>query len=242
MARLLIRVEGVTEEAFANEVLARHLHEFGYESVGARLVGNARQRERRGGIPGWNVVRTGIINHLRSDTGCLATTMVDYYGLPQKGAKAWPGRAAAGKVPFPRKGATVEDALNADVGKRLGNRINKNRFIAFVMMHEFEGMLFSDCERFAVGIGRPDLGDALQAIRDAFAIPEEINDSPQTQPAQRVENLVADYQKPLHGNLAALAIGLDGLRTECPHFDEWLQKLEAWPKLRTARPKGAPSG
>src|SRR5256885_1583241 len=49
MARLLIHVEGETEETFVNEVLAPHLLSFGYESVSARLIGNARQRDRRGG-------------------------------------------------------------------------------------------------------------------------------------------------------------------------------------------------
>ena len=45
-------------------------------------------------------------------------------------------------------------------------------------MHEFEGLLFSDPGRFAGGIGRSDLEAELQAIRDGFTTPEEINDSP----------------------------------------------------------------
>ncbi len=57
MSRLLIHVEGETEEAFVNEVLASHLFGFGYTKVSARLVGNARQRDRRGGIRAWSAVR-----------------------------------------------------------------------------------------------------------------------------------------------------------------------------------------
>lgn len=53
MARLLVHVEGETEESFVNEELAGHLHGFGYTKVSARLVGNARQRDRRGGIRAW---------------------------------------------------------------------------------------------------------------------------------------------------------------------------------------------
>lgn len=49
--RLLVHVEGQTEESFVNEILAPHLYgNFGYSSVSARLLGNARQRNRRGGI------------------------------------------------------------------------------------------------------------------------------------------------------------------------------------------------
>ncbi len=43
MSRLLIHVEGETEETFVNEVLSPHLVSFGYQSVSARLIGNARQ-------------------------------------------------------------------------------------------------------------------------------------------------------------------------------------------------------
>ena len=108
MARLLIHVEGETEETFVNELLADHLYNYGYEIVSARIIGNARLRERRGGIRAWSTVKKDILNHLKEDSDCLATTMVDYYGLPQTGDRAWPGRAEAGKLPFAQKSACVE--------------------------------------------------------------------------------------------------------------------------------------
>lgn len=52
VTRLLIHVEGETEETFVNEVLRPHLLHSGYARVSARLLGNARQRDRRGGIRG----------------------------------------------------------------------------------------------------------------------------------------------------------------------------------------------
>jgi hypothetical protein len=230
MSRLVIHVEGQTEETFVNEVLAPHLYAHGYRSVGARILGKARLRDHRGGIRGWNAVREDILNHLKEDLGCLATTMVDYYGLPQTGAKAWPGRSEAGKLPFPQKAKTVEDALHTDICNSMGHHFNPRRFVPFVMMHEFEGLLFSDCAQFGVGICRPDLAPQFQAIRDAFPSPEEINDSPTTAPSKRVESLVPDYEKPLLGALAVLEIGLDTIRAECPHFRAWLEALEAWPR------------
>ena len=232
MARLLIHVEGQTEEDFVNEVLGPHLYRQGYTKVGARLMGNARQRDRRGGIRSWSSVRCDIIRHLKEDAGCLVTTMVDYYGLPQTGGRAWPGREAAGSLAFARKAFTVESALSADICGEMGAGFHPDRFFPFVMMHEFEGLLFSDCERFSRGIGRPDLADAFQAVRDEFASPEEINDSPVTAPSKRVEQLVQVYQKPLMGALAILEIGLDAIRRECPHFREWLSSLEIWPEVR----------
>jgi hypothetical protein len=228
MTRVLIHVEGETEEAFVNEVLARHLYSIGYKSVGARLVGNARQRDRRGGIRAWNSVRSDIVRHLLQDPGCLATMMVDYYGLPKTGGRAWPGRAAASAANFAQKATLVEQALSADVMQELPEESDSTRFVPYVMMHEFEGMLFSDCSRFASSIGEPKLLAQLSAIRSGFGSPEEINDSPETAPSKRIEALIPGYQKPLHGNIAAIEIGLASIRAQCPHFSQWLAKLEAW--------------
>jgi hypothetical protein len=123
----------------------------------------------------------------------------------------------------------VEDCLAEDIRAVMGAGFNPNRFVPFVMMHEFEGLLFSDCRRFASGIGRPDLETAFQAIRDQFATPEEINDSPVTAPSRRVLQLIPGYEKPLLGPLAALEIGLERIRRECPHFRDWLARLEGLP-------------
>ncbi len=223
MARLLIHVEGQTEESFVNSVLRDHLVAAGYHSVEARIVGNARLRDNRGGIRPWPNVRKDIIRHLRGDAGCLATTMIDYYGLPQGAADGWPGRASA-----PRQGTAadkarhVEAALRNDLAGEGGDR-----FVPFVVMHEFEGLLFSDCAAFSRSIYRPELRMKFEAIREQFATPEEINDSPVTAPSKRVEAIVEGYQKPLLGVLAILEIGRDRIRAECPHFDGWLHTLES---------------
>jgi len=230
MARLLIHVEGETEETFVNELLADHLYNYGYEIVSARIIGNARLRENRGGIRAWNTVKKDILNHLKEDTDCLATTMVDFYGLPQTGERAWPGRADAGKQPFADKSPCVEKALLADVANELGSEFEARRFLPFVVMHEFEGLLFSNCQAFAEAIARPQLAQPFQNIRLQFATPEEINDSSVTAPSKRVVELVAGYEKPLLGTLAAIRMGLDTIRSECPHFRAWLEQLEAWPK------------
>lgn len=228
MARLLVHVEGQTEETFVGEVLAPHLYARGYQFVSARLLGNSRQRTHRGGARAWSAVRTDILNHLRQDRDALVTTMVDFYALPKSGAKMWPGRAEAALARFPQKASTVEAALKADISAEMGPKFDTRRFLPYVVMHEFEGLLFSDCERFARGIGQEALAPEFQRIRDDFETPEEINDSPVTAPSKRVEALVPGYEKPLLGTLAALEVGLDAIRAACPHFNAWLEYLERW--------------
>ena len=223
MPRILVHVEGQTEENFVNSVLAPYLYDVGYTRVSARLLGNARQRSRRGGIRSWSSVRTDIVNHLTADRSTLATTMVDYYGLPS----TWPGREQAGRQDtLKARAASVERAVLKDISESLGDAFDRRRFVPYVVMHEFEGLLFSDPGRFARSIGRSDLASELRAIRGEFSIPEEINDSPDTAPSSRIRQLYGGYQKPLMGVLAAEEIGLDAIREECPLFNRWIRKLE----------------
>jgi Domain of unknown function (DUF4276) len=227
MSRLLVHVEGETEETFVNEILRSHLYTKGYSQVSARIVGNARLRQRRGGIRGWDSVKKDIVRHLRSDGTTYSTTMVDYYALPQSGLGAWPGRAEAGTLPTSLKAITVEEALNVDIQAEMGTAFFPNRFVPFVMIHEFEGLLFSNCSAFSQAIGKPELEPALQRVRDEFESPEDINDSPISAPSKRVQRLIPNYEKPLMGTLAVIEIGLERIRKECPHFDQWLVRLES---------------
>ena len=109
----------------------------------------------------------------------------------------------------------------------MGHSFNPSRFVPFVVMHEFEGLLFSDCHAFASGIGRPDLEADFQSIRNSFATPEEIDDHPETHASMRIKDLWSGYEKPLHGTFAALEVGIEKIRGECPHFRSWLERLEA---------------
>lgn len=223
MSRLLVHVEGQTEEDFVNRILAPHLYRNGYTSVGARLLGNARQRSRRGGIRSWDSVRRDIMNHLLEDQATIVTTMVDYYALPY----SWPGRELAERQETLEKRASlVEQALLEDISGSLSPSFSRERFVPYVVMHEFEGLLFSDPDEFALSMGRPDLSACLQDIRSEFDTPEGINDSPSTAPSSRILDLNPAYQKPLMGVQAMQSIGLEIVRDKCVLFDGWIDRLE----------------
>lgn len=228
MPRLLLHVEGQTEETFVNEVLRGHLVSHGYTSVQARLIGSARQRRTRGGVRPWRSALKDILHHLRQDPQCIAGTMVDYYGLPKEGERAWPGRAAASRMSatVEQRARTVERALADAVAEEMGSAFDRRRFVPYVMMHEFEAMLFSDCSAFSQAVGRPDLTGELEQIRRDFETPEDIDDSQETAPSKRILRLLPTYEKPLMGNLGVLHIGLHAIRRECHHFSTWLQGLE----------------
>ena len=68
----------------------------------------------------------------------------------------------------------------------------------------------------------------FQDIQDGncYDSPEHINDSPITAPSKRILRCCPGYDKPLHGSLIAMDIGLDTIRKQSQHFDKWLTKLE----------------
>ena len=220
MSRLLILVEGQTERGFVNDVLAPHLLGFGVFARATMI------KARGSGIVSWEGALNRIIRLLKQDSGQIVSTMVDYYGMPPN----WPGRDTT-----PPSGSTpsqiaepIERAMLAAVGRDMGGDFNPSQFVPYVMMHEFEAMLFSDCAAFGDGIGRCDLAGKFQAIRDEFATPEAIDDSPNNAPSKRIEALMCRprYQKRLMGPLAAQRIGLAAIRKECLHFGDWLEQLE----------------
>ena len=227
MTRLLIHVEGETEEAFVNDVLRQHLYRLGYTAVAARIMGTAQERARRGGIVSWAIARQRILNNLRADSELVITTMVDYYGMPSD----WPGRSNpfTAAMSVSNRAEEIENALLQDICDEMGTDFNPDRFIPYVMMHEFEAMLFSDCQAFGTAIGRVDLSASFQAIRDEFGSPEAIDDSPSTAPSKCIEELFPEYDKLVGGTVGLLSIGLDTIRNQCPHFDAWLHRLETLP-------------
>ena len=125
------------------------------------------------------------------------------------------------------------DSLLNDVVKEMGSSFDRRRFVPYVAVHEFEGLLFSDCDGLSRSIYRPDLKDALAAIRRQVESPEAINDSQETAPSKRPLALMPEYKKPIYGCLAAMRIGLDCIRRECSLFDQWLMALEA---ITSSRP------
>ena len=227
MRRLLVHVEGVTEETFVKDVLCPHLGCRGYSSVAARLMGNARPRSHRGGGLSWQSVRESILRHLKQDRQVVATTMVDYYGMPESRSKRWPGRVDAARLAFEQRAETIQDALARDIQNDMGTGFDPDRFIPYVSMHEFEALLFSDCMSFADSVGSPEIGNAMQGILDRFGSPEEIDDSQETAPSKRILALLPSYDKVAMGAVAIGDIGLDDIRRHCPNFACWLSRLEA---------------
>ncbi|MYM74997.1 DUF4276 family protein [Duganella sp. FT134W] len=219
MIRVHVICEGQTEEMFVNQVLAEFFLDRNICLIPA-LIGKPGHK---GGNFKFERLLTDVRARLLDDKTAYCTTFFDFYGLPED----FPGKEKSiRKNGMSQKADCLLEVLTEKLIAKLGEDPLR-RFIPYVQMYEFEGLLFSHPEKLAAGINQTDLRNALQKIRDAFDSPEEINNSPITAPSKRIVELYSAYDKPIHGSLAAIEIGLDIIRQECQRFDEWLKKLEA---------------
>ena len=213
MSRVRILVEGQTEETFVNDILSPHLNQMG-------VYPHAFLFRKKGGSFAYQRARKEILNSLRDGT-LICTTMVDFYGMP----KDWPGRIESQSCHnYIDKARRVEQAISEDIVAQMGGSWNPAQFIPYVQMHEFEALLFSDISVLAGTNLRISM--QLACILGSFSCPEEINDNYDTCPSRRIMQHVESYVKTVDGIIAARKIGLEKMRDECPHFNEWITKLE----------------
>ncbi|BDX02822.1 hypothetical protein MACH16_15700 [Marinomonas pontica] len=210
--------EGQTEEAFVKELLVERFAHRGIYLMPV-LIGRPGHK---GGNFKFDRLYPDVRNRLLGDRQCYCTTFFDFYGLPQ----SFPGKTALNdQAPMASKARALEDALIAELTNKLGEDVVR-RFIPYVQMYEFEALLFSHPESMALGMDQIELTDTFTSIARQFETPEHINNSPQTAPSKRIENVLPGYEKPLLGTLAALEVGLDVMRQQCQRFNLWLTQLE----------------
>lgn len=215
MSRVYIVVEGQTEESFVTQVLGAVLWPSNVYPIPILLGG-------MGGRPIYPRVRKDILVLLKQERTAYCTTMVDFYGL----GAGYPGAPVVVGMPPLEKVRRLEEAMKADIVAEVPELRPDVRFLPYLQLHEHEALLFSDPEALARGIYQPSLEPSLRQIRNAFPTPEDIDDSPATAPSKRINALYPGYRKPLHGTLAALTVGIESMRAECPHFRQWVEWLQ----------------
>jgi hypothetical protein len=143
--------------------------------------------------------------------------MLDLYALPRD----FPGFTTKEQTRDPyQRVARIEQAM--------GEALSHQSFIPYLQLHEFEALLLADPQQIAREYpGRADAVGALVTEVAAFKGPEWVDDGETTAPSKRIAAAVPEYDKVLAGPLIAIRIGLPRLRDGCPHFAEWLGKLEA---------------
>jgi len=219
LIRLYLVAEGETEEDFAKDVLAPHLHNFSVHIIVLPL----------GGISSFGKIDYLVKTQLKQDQGSFLTTMIDLYRLP----KDFPGFQAMTSVGTgAQKADQVANAWRLELAmgrdNLLASLVGRGRFIPYIQVHEFEALLFSKPLCIAELLAEYHDGLAqLLDVTDKFQSPEDIDGGPETAPSKRLKAIYGKvYEKRLYGTLIAQDIGLQTIRAKCPHFSAWVAVLE----------------
>ncbi len=216
MRMIYCLAEGKSDALFLKRVVVPWFQSRGRSFVPTII--NTSAGHKGGHCNDWRKIEIDIRNLLRPKK-CLVTTMLDLYAFPAN----IPGAVALPQASPSDKARHVENLMSAV--------ISDQRFVPGIVVHEFEGLLFSDPDKIAA-IAASDGERAskvlrLHAVRSGVATPEHINDGRKTAPSKRLESIFPDWKKTIHGPAIAESIGLDRIRAECPNFNQWVEKLVA---------------
>ena len=217
---LHVITEGQTEQQFVLKVLAPHLaHYQVYADARCILTSKDKHtgRQSRGGLPNYLKAKNDIQTWLKEDsrTNCHFSTMFDFYALPND----FPDFTNAQKKTDPyQKIACLEAALAQNIGD--------NRFIPYIQLHEFEALILADARKLDWEYFEHEaaIDSLVEMVGDTC--PELINDGAETAPSKRILKQIPEYDKVTAGWTVVEQIGLATLRHKCPHFNEWLTRLE----------------
>ena len=213
MRGLYILSEGPTEEQFINEVLNRFFYKRGIYDIRAILMETSPGH--KGGAVSYQRFKRNIENLLKSEKDIIVTSLIDFFRL---------------YTDFPGYNESLQIANKMDkVGfleLAISENINHHRFIPYIQLHEFEGLLFSSNDGFDYIPEIPQqfrlqLNNAVNAHDN----PELLNDGAETAPSKRLERLIPGYQKTFHGPLIADIITIDTMLEKCERFRNWIELL-----------------
>ena len=212
MKRLYIIVEGQTEQEFVNTMIAPYMQQYGVYDVKPVLIHTSKAG--RGGFVNYSHLKKDALKLLNSRKNDFVVSMfVDFFRIPEiPHRERWSQKATHKEQVSEMERCIAED-------------IHDYRFIPYIQLHEFEALLFSSNKGFETYF-QEDEAQKTQKIVLQFDNPEDINTTPEGAPSKRLININANYDKVIEGNLIALEVGMDNIRTKCHHFKEWIDKLK----------------
>ncbi|QZT36929.1 DUF4276 family protein [Halosquirtibacter xylanolyticus] len=214
MKRVVIIGEGPTEQEFCKDLLQPLFNEY------QCYIQVPKIKKSQGGIVHWNSLKKEIALYLE-DRSVYVTTLLDYYGIESKHEfPKWD--EAQNIVDKTKRMDFLEQAMADDLDSSV-----RYRFIPYLQLHEFEGLLFSDVQVIEDNFELNEFND-LPYLKDTelhYLNPEDINSGKGTAPSKRLERIFKNYNKVVYGSLLASAIGLGKIRSKCPRFNQWIDKL-----------------
>lgn len=209
----MIICEGETEEEFIKKTLYSHF-------ISKEILVSPLPTY---GIKPWEAIKYKLEKQLKSSNDVFVTTIYDYYGIhPHHKFPKW---EESNRILNKNKRLNfLETEMKNSISIEL-----QRRFIPYIQLHEFEGLLFNDIKIFHDQIPPNDFLDLNELIStfDSYPDnPEDINNERITAPSYRLKKIIKGYNKIVYGNILFDEIGLPRVRAKSPRFNNWISELE----------------
>jgi len=208
MRRLLVAAEGLTEVNFVTQLLKPHLERRAPDQIMVSAP-NLKGYRTYAGLK-------KFVKSLLASPGseAIVTTMLDLFKIPGD----FPGLAETSHDPPALRVRKLERHFTEDIGDR--------RFSCYLQLHEFEALLLADLALLVEQHPnrQKEISELAKRLDRDFESPEHVNRL--RPPSYWIKDAVPEYNKTVDGPVTASSIGLPRLRERCPHFGQWLQRLE----------------
>ena len=212
---IYIICEGQSEEEFVNGILKPYFNS--HKIYDVRPILMSTSRGHKGGDIKYDRLKFNIDKLLNRETDILVTTFIDFFRLKNDFPKFEEAQTIQNKI---ERVGFLEEALS--------HAINNHRFIPYIQLHEFEGLLFAskDGFEFLPDLKTTNLKSLLSAVNEKEN-PEELNDGELTAPSKRLEQLIPgfDKNKPFYGGLIAEVNTINAVLDRCLRFKTWVETL-----------------
>lgn len=212
---IYIICEGQSEEEFVNGILRPYFNSQQIYDVRSILM--TTSKGHKGGDVKYDRLKFNIDKLLNRETDILVTTFIDFFRLKNDFPKFEDAQAIQNKI---QRVQFLEQALAV--------AIDNPRFIPYIQLHEFEGLLFAskDGFEFLPDLKPANLKSLLSAVNEKEN-PEELNDGELTAPSKRLEQLIPgfDKNKPFYGGLIAEVNTIGAVLDRCLRFKTWVETL-----------------
>ena len=216
MKRLVIIVEGETEESFVNNILCPYFCSKGLYNT----IQCFKTKHSHGGMSKYSYIKKDILNTIY-EKDVVVSMMIDFYRLPSD---------------FPGFNDLKATQTHQEQANLLETRIKKDledsqkqlfeNFIPYIQLHEFEALVFASISGIDSLFERTEMDyNGLMNVIQQYPNPEDINNHPDTAPSVRLKKLNSGYNQVLHGIDLIYTVGMNELLEKCPRFKTWIESM-----------------
>lgn len=216
MSRIYIVCEGKTESMFVSKLVKPYLQNNGI--CVTPLLLNSSPNGRSGGVSSYAQIKREIKRVCGEHPNELVTTLIDYSPVLEL------------NLDYDGKGTVLDTVRSKE--SAIEKDLDMSNLIMNFELHEFEAYLYCNPDAYEE-YGKNAPKHIREIVRKSGG-PESINTDVNKLPSKRMNDIIEGYteSKLFYANILLDRITLEQMCQQCPHLNEWIQKIVRWCKSR----------